>query len=1397
MLIASGSIYSQYWEKQTNIPTGYDTNYWLDVYFLPGNINYGWICGFDGKVVRTTDGGTTWSGSTVSGAYHLESINFPSPSTGYTSGVEGIWKSTNGGASWFNVTPVRTSPPSPNFWGCFFVDDNNGMVVGEGCGNNQYFYKTTDGGGSWSIFSGNEPNSGMTDVILYNPNGLGYAVSSGKLWQTTDGGATWNVFATSGTNLWQEEITKYNNSFLLPYAGDNCSGGGTNGGMRFTIDNGISWNQYSTGQPMFGSFLINETEGWACGYNEAVYHTTNAGLTWVLKNCGIKTGNLDDMYFTDANHGWVVGQGVYKLAPAKQDLSKNTMNFKETCLRYPRYDTLYVRNMNFIGTSGSYTLTGPDFADFTVLQPSPNFTLQSCDSEKVVVKFNPSTAGIKNAILTITIIGIGDFPVTLSGNSVRPSGSPKDTLVVVNPVRCGTTQNSIVNWKADNNNEWIMNMTRTGSQDVSMFTGMPINLSPTGIDVQFTITPTDTGWITTRFKFRMFPCDIDTFITFRVYGIAPIITAQQKYDFALECVLYKDFEVPIFNTGNDDLIISSIQFTNSGAGFSSQGWKSKRNNPNTIKPKESDTLLVRFFPFKPGTYTTKLRLFNNDETKTRGPKNPFDIDLTGTVIYSNITTKDTVIDLGEVCLYDSSSKQVKLYNSGSLSGNIDPSKLIKYPFALETPQKIYPVPIRGGDTLKANITFKPKNTGKFSDTIVVAASPCGEIMRIAVKGVCIKADVSLAPTTITGSYKINKSYSVNEKITNNGSIPVKITGFSLVPQNTLWDVTFNPPLPYDLNAGESKDIEITFQSNADTSLISKIIFTTESKCPVNLSLQLSLSTLVDKISMTPASIAWDTIKCTIKEYKDIITARNEGNEIIKVLNISVNPAGTPFSVKAPKAIPFDLNPDDSTKFEVTFNPIAIGTYTADVIIELSDKKGIYTVPVSGSFYKSVILEKDASIDFGDVKYCKDTMYSGYFVNIGNLTDTLKIKPLLNTKAYTISPADQMVCLPNDTVRFTIKFDATLCNSLGKYDEQYQFTGTACNESFKLPVTANVIRPKLTVAPSELTFNNIWVGDSSEATVKITNSHNIRYDYTGYEIHQAVQQFTLNGFKRSIGENSEDILTLKFKSLRSGNWQDTLIITYENECPDTLYIILKSNNPKEEYLVDLSIGDYKEIPGDTITIALKLNNPVYKFRPDSIDITLSWDSWLFYPSIAYIMSGLNVIEIPFTFNSETFRARIAKQYADTLLKNAGNLLYIKGLTYISSPNETPLKIDDFKIYSDKSYLLTRDDGTLLIEPVCHPTGAMHLQFIPTLSIGLQSQFADGNLIELDYQSNGEMYFYFNISDIAGNTIKTGIAKIENGNSKLLVDVNSMTSGTYAISCISTGGHLFKDKFIIIR
>lgn len=319
IILISFNSYSA-WRKITNItPRNLVDQYYLDVMFLKSNPNYGWACGHNGVVIRTTDGGKSWFGQQlIPGAQiQLESIHFVNEKVGYVSGPVNsgyasssvIFKTTDGGITWNDITHDRTNA----FWGLYFVDENNGVLLGGDCGF-QIFWKTTNGGQTWSYTTNNIANSKLSDAIIYEKDGLGYAVGSGTFWITTNGGSNWRLLSTTGGGDWHEDIAISGNTVLLPIS-LGCDGNTqiNNGGIAISNDLGKTWRRFSTSKSLFGTFLLDEQNGWAVGLQRNVYYTTDAGKTWNEDNCGIpSSADVDDIFFLDYTTGWAVGTGIYE-----------------------------------------------------------------------------------------------------------------------------------------------------------------------------------------------------------------------------------------------------------------------------------------------------------------------------------------------------------------------------------------------------------------------------------------------------------------------------------------------------------------------------------------------------------------------------------------------------------------------------------------------------------------------------------------------------------------------------------------------------------------------------------------------------------------------------------------------------------------------------------------------------------------------------------------------------------------------------------------------------------------------------------------------------------------------------------------------------------------------------
>lgn len=406
--------------------------------------------------------------------------------------------------------------------------------------NNQRFWRTTDGGTTWSLFQNDVTHSGLTDVIMYSQTGLGFAVSSGLLWRTNNGGITWDSIARTGTYIWHEELTHSGTSFLVPYAGTSCQGGGPDGGMRFTTDGGATWNNFQTRLPMFGAFLLGAREGWACGNDKGVYYTSDGGVSWTLRNCGIDNGDLDDIWFTAPDEGWVVGSGIYRMRPARSEFTKDSIYFRDVCLGNTARDTIFISNDSFTEGTLSLEITGPDAQRFSIISPNPISTLIQCTPKMIVVEYRPNSRNPSRALLearisrpngqntnrSIPLIGIVDFS----------SAIPLTDVLIIDSVYCNIEQNGRIEWKADKEGEEIINMNKLQSENfITYISRVPNKIFREGSYSEFRINTLDTGWVQAQFKVTTYPCMKDTILTVRVYAYSSIITSDVKRNIDITC----------------------------------------------------------------------------------------------------------------------------------------------------------------------------------------------------------------------------------------------------------------------------------------------------------------------------------------------------------------------------------------------------------------------------------------------------------------------------------------------------------------------------------------------------------------------------------------------------------------------------------------------------------------------------------------------------------------------------------------------------------------------------------------------------------------------------------------------------------------------------------------------
>ena len=233
--------------------------------------------------------GPPWVMTNVGYNYILRGIDFPAGQdlTGYIAGESLTYngngivlKTTDGGNTW---TPVWTGT-NMGLEGSCFIDENTGFVAGWPKTSMGWsgFGKTTDGGSTWSSPVVVPDVYFFTDIVFKDAlHGiiLGSTNTSPGVWYTSDGGMTWTP-STGADNG-------------VPYKGCHVSGNTyflvDNGGrIKKSVNNGQTWTTVYTipGGLLTGIDFYDDNTGMACGDYGVIARTTDGGTTWQVQQVG-------------------------------------------------------------------------------------------------------------------------------------------------------------------------------------------------------------------------------------------------------------------------------------------------------------------------------------------------------------------------------------------------------------------------------------------------------------------------------------------------------------------------------------------------------------------------------------------------------------------------------------------------------------------------------------------------------------------------------------------------------------------------------------------------------------------------------------------------------------------------------------------------------------------------------------------------------------------------------------------------------------------------------------------------------------------------------------------------------------------------------------------------------
>ncbi len=305
-----------------------------DIDFI--DANNGFAAGYSSQALKkTTNGGASWSPLTPVNSNSLWGISVVSTSTVYASGTGGVvWRSTNGGLSF---TPVNLPTVSDLAVDLQFLNATTGCVLGQP-GD---IWRTTNSGASWTK-THTTPSVASTSIYFVNAT-TGFAVGSGGwIIKTTDGGISWTTLNSGSTAYLQ---------YVHFYDVNNGITAGIGGVILRTTDGGATWQQEISGttEDLYSCILLSPTVAIVGGNNGTLLKNTN------LQTVGAHEPELN--WTLSASPNPCSGAVTIDLGASREQVTAVVSDISGSVVRNETFHQTSSLNLNLEGPAGIYFIS--------------------------------------------------------------------------------------------------------------------------------------------------------------------------------------------------------------------------------------------------------------------------------------------------------------------------------------------------------------------------------------------------------------------------------------------------------------------------------------------------------------------------------------------------------------------------------------------------------------------------------------------------------------------------------------------------------------------------------------------------------------------------------------------------------------------------------------------------------------------------------------------------------------------------------------------------------------------------------------------------------------------------------------------------------------------------------
>ncbi|OJT22113.1 hypothetical protein BO221_25620 [Archangium sp. Cb G35] len=736
------------------------------------------------------------------------------------------------------------------------------------------------------------------------------------------------------------------------------------------------------------------------------------------------------------------------------------------------------------GTGAIFTLVSPPSTPLT-LEPGP-----TAAALELSVKFSPAAEATYSGAIAFTTEdpdpALKNFSVDLSGQGVMPSIALDPLAIAFGAQRVGSENTKMVTVSNTGSGPIVISdISKSGSSDFTIVSApsTPFTLAAEGAPIVLSVkfSPTADASVTGALTFTTADPELKSFsVDLSGRGQKPSIVLDPiALDFGEQRVGTESTKsVAVRNTGSLPLVVSSLSI---GSG---QPFVVSPSTGFTIQSGESQVLSVTFKPTSEAAVTGAALTLSTDDPNRLSATVP----LLGSGVKPTLTLSPISLDFEQQRVNTTSAPQtVRVSNTGT--GTLRVTSLsVTGPFLLSSPA--FDVP--SGRYVELSVRFSPSELGAATGTLTLTTNDPGANSSVTLSGTGVRPKLELRPDSLAfGPQRVGfPSTSQRVLVHNSGTGPVHVGGISITAGKPF---TVSPSGSFNLLAGESKPLDVTFSPTTKTPETATLSLTTDEATPSANSVALS-GTGVTNWEMDPADVSFGPVARNTFVTRTIKLTNTSGAPI-RITEVSSLAA--PFSIEGLSSPLPEIGAYSAIDFKVKFSPTSAGTFNQFLRLTSDAHNSSLSLPLSGTgTVPEVQLSLPggavaASLDFRGVQLNTEKTLLVTITNTGG-AEYISEKPTLtsSSSAFTYKGPDSIRLLPGAYMELPISFRPT---SDIPYNDTLTINSNIVGGQTTLGLTGFGANPKVEHSPSSIFFGDVRVGSASDKnaiTVKNTGNASV-------------------------------------------------------------------------------------------------------------------------------------------------------------------------------------------------------------------------------------------------------------------------------------------------------------------